>query len=229
MARKEFRHHTTREEAEETKRTILRTAQQLFMEYGYRAVSTRQLADACGLTQPALYHHFADKQDLYVAMVQEEVAKLRAALERIADRHEGVAERLRKTVAYLLSNTQHDLALMLHDIRHELTPARQAILDEAFQTGVVHPIASMFVDGLQQKVLRDTQHGGVEPQTATFLLLNMISRYTRRPSVPVATAPAHLAHPAQTWQSKSDTDVANMIVQVLLYGVAYPPLSQIGM
>ena len=218
MARKESKHHTSREEAEETKRTILRTAQQLFMEYGYRAVSTRQLADACGLTQPALYHHFADKQDLYVAMVQEEVAKLRAALERIAGRNEGVEERLRKTIAYLLSNTQHDLVLMLHDIRHELTPARQAILDEAFQVGVIRPIATIFEDGLQQGLLRTIQHGGITSHIATFLLLNMISPFTRRPSVssPAATS-------QRTAQHGSDAELATMLVQVLLYGVAYPP------
>lgn len=213
MVRGQRKPHATREEAEETKRTILRTAKELFMEYGYRAVSTRQLADACGLTQPALYHYFADKQDLYVAMVHEEVAKLQAALERIAARHDSVEERLRRVVLYLLSTTQHDLALMLHDIRHELTVERQAILDEAFQTGVIHPIATIFTDGLQQGLLRDTQHGGVVPQTATLLLLNMISRYTRRPATPDS---------AQTPYSASDAELAHMLIHILLYGLAYP-------
>ena len=214
MVRGQRKPHATREEAEETKRTILRTAQELFMEYGYRAVSTRQLADACGLTQPALYHYFADKQDLYVAMVHEEVAKLQAALERIAARHDSVEERLRRVVLYLLSTTQHDLALMLHDIRHELTVERQAILDEAFQTGVIHPIATIFTDGLQQGLLRDSQDGGVTPQTATLLLLNMISRYTGRP--PAAS------DSAQTPYSASDAELAHMLIHILLYGLAYP-------
>src|SRR5579884_1347641 len=111
----------SREDAEETLRTILRTAQQLFMEYGYRAVTTRQIASACGLTQPALYHYFRDKQELYLAMMHEEVAKMRAALERMARRGESVAERLQRIVVYLLNSGQHDLDIMLHDIRHELS------------------------------------------------------------------------------------------------------------
>ena len=217
MARKEARHHTTREESEETKRTILRTAQQLFMEYGYRAVSTRQLADACGLTQPALYHHFSDKQDLYVAVVQDETAKLKAALERIAERHESVEERLRRATTYLLSNTQHDLALMLHDIRHELSLDRQALLDEAFQVSVIRPMATIFEDGLQQGLLRTVEHGGITSHTATFLLLNMISPFARRPSVSSPTATHH-----QALQHNSDAELANMLVRVLLHGVAYP-------
>lgn len=215
MVRGHRKQHATREEAEETKRTILRTAQQLFMEYGYRAVSTRQLADACGLTQPALYHYFSDKQDLYVAMVQEEVAKLKAALERIAGRGEGVEERLRRIGHFLLSTTQHDLALMLHDIRHELTLERQAVLDEAFQAGVISPIAAVFREGLQQGLLRDVQHDGMDPYTATYMFMNMISRYTRRPATSDRTQAVH---------SASDAERANAIVQVLLYGLAYPRL-----
>ena len=215
MVRGQRKHHATREEAEETKRTILLVAQRLFMEYGYRAVSTRQLADACGLTQPALYHYFADKQDLYVAMVLDEVAKLKAALERIAGRHEGIDDRLRRAVTYLLSNTQHDLSMMLHDIRHELSVERQAVLDEAFQTGVISPIASIFRDGLEQGLLRNSQHGGIEAYAATYLLMNLVSHYTRR----VTTSTSHTG---QTLYGGSDAERADLIVRVLLYGLAYP-------
>src|SRR5579883_1434541 len=117
MVSKQRKQHA-QEEAEETRRTILRVAQQLFMEYGYRAISTRQIADACGLTQPALYHHFTDKQQLYTAMASEELAKIGAALERIARRGENAEERLVQVARYLLSTTHHDLGQMLHDIRN---------------------------------------------------------------------------------------------------------------
>jgi AcrR family transcriptional regulator len=43
----------------ETRCLILQAAHRPFMEQGYRAVSTRQIAAACGITQPALYRHFA--------------------------------------------------------------------------------------------------------------------------------------------------------------------------
>ena len=39
------------------------------MAHGYRAVSTRQVAEAVGLTQPALYHHFATQADLYQGLL----------------------------------------------------------------------------------------------------------------------------------------------------------------
>ncbi len=48
-------HKQVTDDAAETQGTILRTAEQLFMTYGYGAVSTRHMAGACGLAQPALY------------------------------------------------------------------------------------------------------------------------------------------------------------------------------
>ncbi|HVB20623.1 MAG TPA: TetR/AcrR family transcriptional regulator [Ktedonobacteraceae bacterium] len=199
------RKQSTHEDAEKTRRNIVRIAQQLFMEYGFRAVSTRQIAAICGLTQPALYHHFADKQDLYVAMAQEEVAKLRVALERIVQQNEGMEKRLQEVMLYLLGTTQHDLHLMLHDVRHELTPERRNLLNQAFQAGVVGPIASIFEDGLRQGLLRDQQHGGVDALTSAYLFLNMVS--------------AHLPQSGHTNRVTSDAEMAQKIVYVLLHGI----------
>src|SRR5579884_1027793 len=172
MVSKQRKQHA-QEEAEETRRTILRVAQQLFMEYGYRAISTRQIADACGLTQPALYHHFKDKQELYVAMVLEELGKTRAALERITRRSETFEERLRHIAQYLLSNTQHDHTLMLHDIRHELSPEARTTLNKAFQESIIAPIASLFEEGQLSGALQISKHDG--NATAAFLFISMIS------------------------------------------------------
>lgn len=208
MARK----HATREEAEETRRTILRTAQHLFMEYGYRAVSTRQIADACGLTQPALYHYFADKQALYVAVMQEDMAKTHAALERIARRNESVEERLRRVVRYLLNSTQHDLSWMLHDVRQEMDAGARATLYTDFQTGLIAPIASIFHDGIQQRVLRDATHGGVNETTAAYLFMSMLSRFL-----------AQKAHSDTAFIASllDEQERAEILVQILLHGIAY--------
>ncbi len=213
MARESHK-KAAREDAEETRRTILRTAQQLFMDYGYRAVSTRQIADACGLTQPALYHHFHDKQELYVEVMKEEINRTRAALERIARRSDSVSDRLRQVIRYLLSSTQHDLGMMFHDIQQELNPQAQQTLNEQFQTGLIAPIASVFEDGLQQGLLRDRQHGGVDAVTTTYLFMSMLSQFLTR-----SQYSRHLAHTRPSFPS-SEVEQAEMIVQILLYGLA---------
>jgi AcrR family transcriptional regulator len=203
------------EEAEETRRLILRVAQQLFMEYGYRAVTTRQIADACGLTQPALYHYFADKQALYLAMAREELARVRGVLDRLVRRNEPLAERLQRVATYLLTTTQHDLALMLHDIRYELAADVRALLRDLFQESFIQPIAALFSEGLEQGLLRPPEEGGVEASAAAYLFMSMISRFL----VWAREAPPALS---EQRRERLANEQAALLVRVLLYGLVRP-------
>ena len=192
---------------EETRNTILRTAQQLFMEHGYRAVSTRQIADGCGLTQPALYHHFADKQDLYVAVMKESLSETQAALERILRRNESVQERLKRFARYLLSSTERDHAMMMHDIQQELSVTSRAVLNEAFQAGIITPIRSLLEEGTRQGVLLDAQKSGIDSTTATYLFMSMLSQFLQHSNGIRRDIPG--------WERAED-----VIVQLLFHGMA---------
>jgi len=207
------RRHSPAEDGGETRRTILREAHRLFMELGYRAVSTRQIADACGLTQPALYHHFADKQDLYVAMLRDNLDTVQGGLERIVRRDGDIGERLRQVARYLPA-TRSDMGQMFHDIDHEVGVEARRTLGEAFHHGVVAPIAAIFADGLQRGLLRDPRHGGADPVTATYLLLSML-RYAPAGEDRQTTASNHARH-------------ADTVVDVLLHGLAVPNSSHRG-
>ena len=206
------RRHSGQMENEETRSTILRVAQELFMEYGYRAISTRQIADACGLTQPALYHHFTDKQQLYAAMAREELAKTGAALEPIARREESVEERLNQVARYLLNTTRHDLSQMLHDIRHELDEETRISLTLAFQSGIIQPLSTIFNDGLSAGILKTPEQGGLDPVIALYLFLSMVSQFlSNRRGENLATVQG---------RDVSVPDAATMIARTLLYGLA---------
>jgi AcrR family transcriptional regulator len=62
---------------------ILDTSAKLFSQQGYKEVSIRDIAQACGMTNAALYYHFKNKEDLFLAMLQRDHEKtlddLRAA------------------------------------------------------------------------------------------------------------------------------------------------------
>lgn len=209
MARKTQK-HLSDENGEETRQAILRVAHELFMKYGYHAVTTRQLAEACGLTQPALYHHFADKQALYLAMVTEEIAQMKVALDRIARRSEDIAERLKHVATFLLSRNQHDLDLMLHDVRYELSPDARETLSSLFQNGVIAPIAAIFAEGQQGGILREPGQGGLAPFPAAYVFMNLLSRFATRSA----------RESSSDERPTNQTISADLTVQILLYGLA---------
>jgi AcrR family transcriptional regulator len=192
------------EEIEETRQAILRTAEQLFMEYGYRAVSTRRIAAACGLTQPALYHYFADKQALYVAVIYDTIIHTRNGLERIARRSDSVLERLHAVVRYLHSHIRPDMSMMFHDVRQELDEQAQGRLRELFHNGLIMPIATIFADGISQGLLRRE----IDAITATYLLMGLLTPFMKKNSALAGTVST--ARPIGS---------AEDVVEVLLYGL----------
>ncbi len=69
----------------DTRALILREAIALFAGAGYAGVSVRDVAAAVGISAAALYHHFPDKQSLYLAAVSQAFGRIeqdmRGALE----------------------------------------------------------------------------------------------------------------------------------------------------
>ncbi|KAA2266094.1 TetR/AcrR family transcriptional regulator [Solihabitans fulvus] len=55
----------------ETRAEILRVALRLFSEKGYEATSTKDLADALGLTKSSLYYHFRNKEEIVACLMAD--------------------------------------------------------------------------------------------------------------------------------------------------------------
>ena len=54
---------------ERTRQIILSVASELFMTKGFKNTSTREIALKANITQPNLYHHFKNKKELYLAVI----------------------------------------------------------------------------------------------------------------------------------------------------------------
>ncbi len=61
----------TKEESQETRRTIIAAAREMFLTNGVTNTSLEQIAAAAGVTRGAIYWHFADKAALFYAMRDE--------------------------------------------------------------------------------------------------------------------------------------------------------------
>lgn len=61
---------------------ILDVSVKVFARGGFHSTSMTEVAVAAGVTKPVLYQHFDSKQDLYLALLDEAGARLRAAVAR---------------------------------------------------------------------------------------------------------------------------------------------------
>lgn len=80
----DFSRRTNAERTGAMRATLVAVARRLFMEKGFAATGTPELVEAAGVTRGALYHHFADKQALFSAVVEAESAAVAARIERAA-------------------------------------------------------------------------------------------------------------------------------------------------
>lgn len=55
----------------ETRKAILEAARTLFLSQGYHGTSMRQIAQSASVTIGAIYHHFADKEAIFQAILRE--------------------------------------------------------------------------------------------------------------------------------------------------------------
>jgi AcrR family transcriptional regulator len=81
--------HTRREE-------ILQAAKHLFLELGFEATTIRRIADRVGISAPALYLYFKDKDELLLALCDLTFAHLMGAVDEIEKTVVDPLERVRR-------------------------------------------------------------------------------------------------------------------------------------
>lgn len=95
---------TNEERSQATRREILEAARKLFAEQGYQATSLAQITEQAGVTTGAVYHHWANKRELFAATVEQVHADLRGLLGARpgAGEQRSPAERLKASGAVFL-------------------------------------------------------------------------------------------------------------------------------
>ena len=58
------------------RRQILDAARGCFARLGYESATVRRLEEATGLSRGAIFHHFADKESLFLALAQEDSRRM---------------------------------------------------------------------------------------------------------------------------------------------------------
>lgn len=58
------------------RRQILDGARTCFARYGYEGATVRRLEEATGLSRGAIFHHFRDKESLFLALAEEDALRM---------------------------------------------------------------------------------------------------------------------------------------------------------
>ncbi|MBB1091888.1 TetR/AcrR family transcriptional regulator [Rhodopseudomonas palustris] len=148
------RRRTNPERSSTTRSGLIAAARQAFVARGYAGTSTPDLVEAAGVTRGALYHHFADKQALFRAVVEAESAAVAAEIEAAPMDGSPVTALIAGGEAYLTAMAVQGRTRLLLieapavlgradvdaiDVRHGVRTLREG-LQAAIEAGLIKPV-----------------------------------------------------------------------------------------
>jgi AcrR family transcriptional regulator len=93
---------------EQTQERLLNAAAELFSKKGYAGVSMRDIARAVGITQAAIYHHFPNKDALYIATVTHLFEQYTLGISEKMSAIDDPAQRLELVIGAMLEAAEED-------------------------------------------------------------------------------------------------------------------------
>ena len=77
-----------------TKQKILLIAMKLFGEFGYEKTSMRMIAEESGISKPAIYYYFPDKDSLFNGLIKYGIDHIQVEIKNIIDSTKPFREKL---------------------------------------------------------------------------------------------------------------------------------------
>jgi len=153
---------------------IVEAAAQLFAHNGFKATTTREIAQLADLNEATLFRYFPRKPELFWAAVRSHVARVKLArdtqISLASDDAPAIVVPL--LVAFLLDNLNHqpDLRRLLHVAAFELPEASKMIREH------LGPIFDMVCAYFKRCAEKGTMRQ-VEPSLATLGLVGAVSAH----------------------------------------------------
>lgn len=183
--------------------TILVEARRLFIQHGYHGLAMRQIAEAVGVTKPALYYHFADKEELFLRVLEEYLERMEELLDSLLVSSWDCRRRIKKFIETLLSQPAEQRALIhlaSQEAAHLSANARQRLL-QTYDRRFLGKLRLLLEQGMQQGELRL-----VDGQVAAWVLLGILYPYFSS-SIAVQPPPG---------------EMSEMLASIFFHGLASP-------
>ena len=156
---------------EDMRDKIIEVATDLFMKQGYHITSTRQIAKILNITQPAIYHHFPNKEYLYLDVLRKFALGVGRSLnsKRLSDADD--ESKLLEMSNQLKHNHPVNLAMMMHDMSNELSAESKREVYDIWMRNYIIPLEEFFSDVIKNNNL------DYEPQIISRLYMRGLSPF----------------------------------------------------
>ena len=155
---------------------ILQVAEEMFASQGYRAVSIRDIARACGVSNAALYYHFPSKAVLFREVLLRRLEELQQHL-RNAQTAEHTFQAKLRAMLEVYATTLHQHRTSMFALRRDISAwrdaspeERKALFRQAWQA-VVEPFATVLQEALQEGHIRPV----AQASTLATMLLGLLA------------------------------------------------------
>jgi AcrR family transcriptional regulator len=126
---------------------ILARAAELFARQGFTATSMNQVAHACGVSKPSLYHYVRDKYQLLVEIAEDHVGRLNALVAVARSKPLEPQERVRELIGSFLevyASAQAAHRVLTEDVKFLEPEDRERVL------GAQRRVVASFADAIAE-------------------------------------------------------------------------------
>lgn len=190
------------QETSEARERVLNTAEALFQQHGYQAVTMRDLARALEMRQASLYYHAPQgKEQLFVEVTQRGLARHRAGIEgALAEAHSDLTSQLMAVAGWFASQPSMNLMSMFEADMLAISPERAQVLMDAAYAALFMPLTRVFETAVSRGEIRS-----IDPDHMAGLFLTMLD------GIMYTTRARHTR--------KSPETLACEMIDILLYGL----------
>jgi AcrR family transcriptional regulator len=176
------------ERGQQTRKQLLSVAGKLFAEHGYEATPIELVLDRAGISKGALYHHFANKRELYEAVLEATETDLARATMLAARNVTDPIEALRAgTRAFLRLAADPAIGrIVLTDAPTVLGWARWREIDERHAFGILK--RAVAGTPVAKRITQDEQDALAHVLLAALIELAMIVARSDTPRAAQGTA-----------------------------------------
>jgi len=184
----------------DTRALILRTAEALFMEHGYAAVSMNQIVEEIcktrKLSKPAIYYHFADKEALFIAVLDHVVERRGKAIAKAGMAEGDFAARVTALATALATGREY--FMVVRSAIGELGPTFRQRFGHAMRAELDDPVVRAFARAAERGELRP----GITPAIAASTLIGIVVHLSFREPL-----------------DGTDRDIPSLAADILLNGI----------